>query len=59
MYFRSFNFSISFHNPMNFVRFSNLLVSLSTVGLRLKYSAYESGFIKEIKSLLAYKVAVT
>lgn len=35
---------------MNFIRFSNLLVSLSTVGLRLKYSAYESGFIKEIVS---------
>lgn len=44
---------------MNFIHFSNLLVSLSTVGLRLKYSAYESGFIKEIKCLLAYKIAVT
>lgn len=44
---------------MNFIHFSNLLVSLSTVGPRLKYSAYESGFIKEIKCLLAYKIAVT
>lgn len=43
---------------MNFIHFSNLLVSVSIVGLRLKYSAYESVFIKEMKSLLAYKFAV-
>lgn len=59
MYFRSFNFSISFYNPMNFINFNNLLVGSKIVGLRLKCSAYESGFIKEIKFLLAYKVAVT
>lgn len=59
MYFSSFNFSISFYNPMHFINFNNLLVDLKIVGLRLKCRAYESGFIKEIKYLLAYKVAVT
>lgn len=43
---------------MNFINFNNLLVGSKIVGLRLECSAYESGFIKETKSLLAYKVAV-
>lgn len=44
---------------MNFINFNNCLLGSKTVELRLQCSAYEPGFIKEIKSLLAYKVAVT
>lgn len=40
---------------MTFIHFSNL-VSLSTTWLRLKYSVYESGFIKEIMSLLLIRL---
>lgn len=37
---------------MNFINFYNLLVGSKIVGLRLKWSAYESGFIKKLSLFL-------